>query len=443
MPKKSNTKQQSQQRIGRIATAHGGATKNDGGGSDDDLPNDNMSVISNVSSGSYMRDDGVGITSGEDTAEELSQDAIYEEKLKEAMDLASQKSASGRVNALDAISRAFVKKYIPDFVDDRRVTLTDIVERSIEKGKGSEITSACNLAVLLCLQLDGVDTIQEVYGDLKSLLITVLHDASASPGARASVALALATVCFLASEEGELETIMAALEKIFLSNPIVPQISAVTAEQSALTTAAVSSWSLLLTELPNATSYAYLVNHLNKFEALLDSPDVDLRIAAGEAVIVLFENAFEHDEEGATIKIESIVPKLQELAKDSHKYRSKKDRKEQKSNFRDYVKTVEDGETYSEKFVINKREILEIESWSQKKQYDCLCRVLGSGMNLHLSENVMLRDIFDLGDPIPALSEMHSSRPSKQERLIANQMASKVRTQARGRHRDKRSAVVV
>ncbi len=55
--------------------------------------------------------------------------------------------------------------------------------------------------------------------------------------------------------------------------------------------------------------------------------------------------------------------------------RSKKDRKEQKSNFRDYVKTVEDGETYYEKMVINRREVLEIESWSQKKQYDAMCKV--------------------------------------------------------------------
>jgi hypothetical protein len=41
-------------------------------GSDDETPfNDNASVISNASSGSFMRDDAV--TSGDDTAEELSQ----------------------------------------------------------------------------------------------------------------------------------------------------------------------------------------------------------------------------------------------------------------------------------------------------------------------------------------------------------------------------------
>ena len=79
--------------------------------------------------------------------------------------------------------------------------------------------------------------------------------------------------------------------------------------------------SLLLTELPHSRSYSLLVNHLRMFETLLDSPDVDLRIAAGEAIIILYENACEHDEEGATLAIEDAVPKLQELAKDSHKYR--------------------------------------------------------------------------------------------------------------------------
>ena len=35
-------------------------------------------------------------------------------------------------------------------------------------------------------------------------------------------------------------------------------------------------------------------------------------------------------------------------------FRSKKDRKEQKSNFRDFVKTIEDGDTFYEKMVIYK-----------------------------------------------------------------------------------------
>ena len=129
-----------------------------------------------------------------------------------------------------------------DFVDDRRVTLTDIVERAVKKGKGPEIVSACNLCVLICLQLEAVDDVQEVLKDLKSIFVTMLNDASVAPAARCAVANAFATTCFLSNEESEVDAVMTNLEKIFLSNPNAPQISGVNAELSALTTAAVSAW---------------------------------------------------------------------------------------------------------------------------------------------------------------------------------------------------------
>ena len=65
----------------------------------------------------------------------------------------------------------------------------------------------------------------------------------------------------------------------------------------------------------------------------------------------------------------------------------------------------------------SKRETLELNSWGMKKQYDQLCKVLGSGMNLHLTENELIRSIFGLGSPLPALDMHASSRPSKNERV--------------------------
>jgi len=95
----------------------------------------------------------------------------------------------------------------------------------------------------LCLQLEDVDDVQEVLKDLKSIFITLLHDASVAPAARSAVAHAIATTCFLSADETEVENILTNLEKIFISNPTAPQISSgVNAELSALTTAAVTSW---------------------------------------------------------------------------------------------------------------------------------------------------------------------------------------------------------
>jgi hypothetical protein len=44
---------------------------------------------------------------------------------------------------------------------------------------------------------------------------------------------------------------------------------------------------LLLTERPYAYAHNYLRDNLEMFEEMLELPDVELRIAAGEALIIL------------------------------------------------------------------------------------------------------------------------------------------------------------
>jgi len=425
MPKKGNK--------GR---SRGGGNRLEVGSDDDSVFNDNVSVVSNVSSGSLMKDEGLNGADG--GVDEISQEEVFEEKLQEAMDLASQKSAQGRTMALESMCTAFIKKFIPDFVDNQRMTLTDIVERSMKKGKTAEQIAASRLAVLLCIQLGGSPTSEDVIKDLQSVFITLMSDPSAPMKSRAAAASALGDCCFLVSEPEEFEVIINSLEKIFLAR------SGANAPEDfyALQIAALSAWTLLYTLLPPGRAMNSLESNLDLFETLLDAGNVDLRIATGEAVVVLFESAFDHDEDSATDLVEMLVPRITELAKDSHKYRSKKDRKEQKSSFRDILKYIEDNEEFYEKVAISKREKLEITSWAMKKQYDQMCKVLASGMNMHLSENELIRSIFSLGAPLPSLSEMQSSKISKHERQHQNQMAFKVRTQTRGKNRDKRSAVV-
>ena len=159
----------------------------------------------------------------------------------------------------------------------------------------------------------------------------------------------------------------------------------------ALCTAALSSWTLLVTVLPLSRVHDLLLKHAELLGKLLDAPDVDLRIATGEAIAVLYEflaDDVDEDSEGDDTEgsddpakedlervIENLAPKLKQLSTDSQKFRSKKDRKEQKSSFRDILRTIEEGDGYYEKVAINKREKLEIESWAMKKQYEMVCKV--------------------------------------------------------------------
>ena len=65
-------------------------------------------------------------------------------------------------------------------------------------------------------------------------------------------------------------------------------------------------------------------SHASHFGDLLESPSVDLRIAAGEALVVLFEMAVDLDEDEAYKHMEDLTDSIKHLATDSQKHRSKK-----------------------------------------------------------------------------------------------------------------------
>merc|ERR1712218_34869 len=158
---------------------------------------------------------------------------------------------------------------------------------------------------------------------------------------------------------------MESFEQIFASNRTVdPNLLA-------LSTAALSSWTLLATVLPLSMAHGHLIKHAELFGKLLDAPDVDLRIATGEAIAVLYEFLADTEDEGSDGEegtegsddpakegiervLDQLAPKLKQLSTDSQKFRSKKDRKEQKSSFRDILRTIEEGDGYIEKVSINK-----------------------------------------------------------------------------------------
>lgn len=74
---------------------------------------------------------------------------------------------------------------------------------------------------------------------------------------------------------------------------------------------------------------------------LLDSPHLEVRMAAGEVIALMLERGRQYDTDYEWEASEHLIDKLRQLATDSHKYRAKKDRKTQRSSFRDILKFVE------------------------------------------------------------------------------------------------------
>ena len=172
-----------------------------------------------------------------------------------------------------------------------------------------------------------------------------------------------------------------------------------------------------------------LEENIDQLAGCLDSPYLGLRVAAGEAIALLVERARAVDEEEDgqdnfyLAHLDEICAKLQSLATDSQKSKSKKELREQRLNFRQILKTVE-GERYGEETVkVGHQERVVIGCWQSRRYYDTFCSVLGSGMSLHLTQNVLLRDIFDMGAVAPELAGVsssgnaHNRRVSKMEKV--------------------------
>lgn len=119
--------------------------------------------------------------------DELAQQEAFEEKLREAIDGLTQKSAKGRTVCFNGIEKIFAIKYIPEFVEDRKMTIADAVERGLKKGRGDEQSTAARLGTLLCVQLGAYESAETVCRDLRSTLTFIAGDNIAPVHARAEV----------------------------------------------------------------------------------------------------------------------------------------------------------------------------------------------------------------------------------------------------------------
>ncbi|KAL1454446.1 hypothetical protein WDU94_010701 [Cyamophila willieti] len=411
------------------------------GTSDEESMNDNMSVISNISDSTVLDDGGgnFGCEVGEDG---VALEDGFEDKMSQALDGLSQKSVQGRINCLEALNTALSRRFVPDFVIDRRVTVSDAIERSLKKGRGDEQTCAAQLATSVAVQLGSGDLTDSLCEELNPLLAFIMNDTSVSCKTRAKCSWALAVLSFIGDTEDLCDT-MRGLARLFSGSyrkgdDTLPGVSV---ELGALHAAALSSWTLLCTLTGGQKSQD--MPSILQLSDLLDSPHLDIRMAAGEAIALLLEQQrggsadYDEDEEE---EMNSLVEKLRALATDSHKYRAKKDRKTQRSSFRDILRYVESGESPNIQIRFG-QESLQVDSWVRKKQYDAFCTVLGSGVNLHLSENDLVRDVLQLGARISPLN-IASLKQSKQERHLMNAASFKARCLSRAKNRDKRSALL-
>ncbi|XP_035513163.1 interferon-related developmental regulator 2 isoform X1 [Morone saxatilis] len=415
--------------------------KGESGASDDELMSDVLSHYSSASESTSVLEEGTG---GEQVDEQTAQEET-EDKLKQCIDNLMDKSTKTRLAGLESLRQAFSSRVLYDFLTERRLTVSDCLERSLKKGSGEEQAAAATVFALLCIQLGGGDEAEEGFKMLRPILTAILIDNSASIVARQSCARALGMCCYVsAAEDGEdLIKSLALLESVFMSSYPNREGTLPTPKPGGpgLHSAALQAWSLLVTLCPASRLTVLLDLHLPKLQACLQSSDVNYRIAAGETIALLVELGRDIEEEFEVEDSETLCQCLKSLATDGNKHRAKNDRRKQRSIFREVLHYIE-NEDFTEEKIRFGVESVYIDSWMRRRIYDAFKEIMESGVRHHLQFNPLLRDIFGLGPPLILDAAVKANKISRFEKHLFNSAAFKARTKQRNKVRDKRADVM-
>uniref|UniRef100_A0A3P8SX41 Interferon-related developmental regulator 2 n=1 Tax=Amphiprion percula TaxID=161767 RepID=A0A3P8SX41_AMPPE len=394
--------------------------KGESAASDDDVASDILSHYSSASETTSVLEEGTGEQVDEQTAQEETED-----KLKQCIDNLIDKSTKTRLAALESLRQAFASRLLYDFLTERRLTVSDSLERSLKKGSGEEQAAAATVFALLCIQLGGGGEAEEGFKMLRPILTAILMDGTC--------ARSLGMCCYVsAAEDGEdLIKSLALLESVFMSSYPNREGTLPTPKpgSSGLHSAALQAWSLLVTLCPASR---LTVLHLPKTPSVSQSSDVNYRIAVGETIALL---DFEVDDS------ETLCECLKSLATDGNKHRAKNDRRKQRSIFREVLHYIE-NEDFTEEKIRFAVENVYIDGWMRRRIYDAFKEILESGVRHHLQFNPLLRDIFGLGPPLILDAAVKGNKISRFEKHLFNSAAFKARTKQRSKARDKRADVM-
>lgn len=366
-----------------------------------------------------------------------------EDQLIEAFDDLTAKSAKARLVAFETIRKILSQRCMMEFIYNRKITILDALSRTMKRSKGHDLGHAASLISIICATIGSAPETDPIFSELVSQMLVLLADQTIPADVRARCARAIAICSYIIGVTGYIKQITDRLYAIFSGScakgdgvmPNPPE------QVASLHSTCLQAWTLLLTALNSASpsiACELVEDRMDKITELLDSPHLDVKLSAGEALVVMCDIVKSHNEDVTAEDFDDLCDKLRELMTDTQKSRGKKDLRQQRSNFREILAAIEEDQPPNITIKFG-RERLTLVSWSRRRQYEAFCEVFGTGINNHLSENEVIRDIFDLGDVI---AHTDLPRVKRSDNSYENAMADKNRTKNLRRLRDKRADVI-
>ncbi|KAG2320754.1 hypothetical protein Bca4012_056210 [Brassica carinata] len=366
--------------------------------------------------------------------------------LDQSLDALYEKRSSTREQALVSIVDAFNSDLQHDFVDKKFATLLHQCLHCIKKGSSKETSLASHVIGLLALTVGLGDQSQEILEESVTPLSQALRSGREALKIT-SILECLAIITFVGGANPEqTERSMQIIWQMI--HPKLGSNVVATKPSPAVITTVVSSWAFLLTTVDRWTLgpkiWLEIVTYLS---SLLEKDDRSVRIAAGEALALIFElgtlEKFAAEAKGSaangSVKEGSVsqenmhglkskvTNQVRDLAAEAGgKGSAKKDLNTQRSLFKDLVEFLEDGVAPETSTKIG-GDSLQTSSWYQMIQLNFLKHFLGGGFIKHMQENEFLHDVFSF---TPKKISGHSTMSSEEKRLFKspNSALNKART---------------
>ncbi|XP_068654961.1 uncharacterized protein [Aristolochia californica] len=396
-------------------------------------------------------------TSMSDVSQVQENEEIYGggHQLENYLDALYEKRGSVREKALEGFVSAFASQVQSQFAESNCITLQHQFINSIKRGSSLEASLASHALGLLSLTVGSGDSAHEILEESLVHLAQVLKSGSDSRK-KSAVLDCLAILTFVGGNE-PVET-QKSMQMIWqLIHPKPGSNVGVTSKPTPVVAAAVSAWSFLLTTVDgwrmNSSEWQESISYLS---TLLDKDDRAIRLAAGEAVALIFEirsleNEFRSTDGDSVVEgknsqgvfsyVEALKGKFLNQVRSlsveaGGKGSAKKDLNNQRSLFRDVLEFLEYGHCPETSIKMQHGDSLVVSTWTQLIQLNFLKHYLGSGFAKHMQENELLHDVFNFTPKKKNLAG-HGHLAGSEKRMFKspNSAANKARTQLLNKQR--------
>lgn len=161
--------------------------------------------------------------------------------------------------------------------------------------------------------------------------------------------------------------------------------------------------------------------------------DGRVSIAAGECIALLTEKCRQGDEEVDEMHL--LCERLHSLISQNRHHQTKETLRRLRQNYRQILNTLQCGD-FADETIKFGREVLQIDTWMFRVYYDTFSSVLGTSTNFHLTQNVWLRELFDLG-PIVKLDVVKKSSTTRHLEKVQKKLNFAFDRKERQMRRDK------